>query len=278
MSRLTFITIFTIFSGIAILNSGCQVTKGVESALIDKGIIPLSPTNPYVGSNVFLSQEAEKSSYLQRFLENRSVPQAVEVISPTKMALYYPPLNEKYFGDLQTSETSYEWILRGPYKFTRDDFKKTRSLYNAESGVIILHGQVSSFRPTATPTPKIIVVTPTPKPKTRRPAIVARPAVSPTPSPTPTLDFINSLSYPLNSDQQALLSARGYAERTKDGDLIHTLKEGESVESVVEWYTKDKSKLPQILAASGIDAVQGASAGYKIIIPKSMIKESKKKR
>ena len=276
--------IFFPLSVVALLSCAAPVRVSTFPSLVNQGQLALSTTNSSLGSNLFLSREMERSSYLHNFLHGRGAPTAIELIEeddhPTRLLLYYPSDKEVYAGDLQIMGkdiNAREWVVRGPYQIERKDFKNLLRMEMAMNGapVFEINGQEVRFR-NKEETPVRRIVSPLPPP-------------IPTPKPKPKKKVIYQSSgdgiqqvdprdwRPLNTDQQAIQMAKGFAERAWNGDVIHTVKaEGESLDAIAKWYTgssENGAKLAELnhLAAGTVPAVGG-----KITIPLKMVKEFKR--
>lgn len=269
----------SIFALILALLIGCSTTNFDSfSSLSNQGILPLSTSNAYIGSNLFLASEFSKSSHFFNFLQSRGAPVAIQLeekrFGEPNLILYYPMQKEAYQGSLVRNETSYQWIIRGPFRIDRKDYRELARLSASSLGepAFIYRGQHFRFRPTAeelaakfTPTP---LPTPIPTPVKRKPTkIITRleDRVPPTPEPWK----------PLNSDQQAIMMAQGFAERAPNGDVVHTIKGEESFEKISEWYTGTAANAATIAKANGF--VEGArpAAGSRVQIPAGMVKQFK---
>ena len=263
----------------------CTPAADQFGSLSNNGILALSNSNPYLGSNLFIGQEASKSEYLYNFLEGRGSPSAIEVMNAkrgeARIIMYYPREKEVYISDLAQDETSREWVTRGPFPVQRKDYRALMNMDTSMNGepVYVIRGQEHRFRfqrpiqqenvlqPSITilprPTPAPIIK----KKKPTAPIIVAK---GPEPTPTPFA--------PMNSDQQAIAMNKGLAERTSSGDVIHSVgKDGETLASIAKWYTGNESNEAQIATASGVDKATPLKAGTRITIPMSLVKEFKKK-
>lgn len=266
---------------------GCSGSIGSYQSLANRGILALSEDNPYLGTNLFIAQEASKSKVFFNFLHGRGAPTAIEIhdkpFEPLRMHLFYPQERAYYTAELSSRESSGQWIVRGPFQVSRLDFKELAPLQAAlkTEPLFVIQGRPYRFGsagftdkprvltpllpgPTATPTA-------TPRPKRRAPAkptAVSVPAGTPTPAVDP--------NRPLNSDQRALLIAQGFAERAPNGDLIHIVKsDGEDLKAITEWYTGDGANEEAVRTANGLAAGTAPSKGAKLTIPAKLVKNPK---
>ena len=63
-------------------------------SLTNQGMLPLSSTNAYLGTNLYLARQAENSDILYNFLDSKGAPAAIEIkeadLSYPRRILYYP--------------------------------------------------------------------------------------------------------------------------------------------------------------------------------------------
>ncbi len=277
---------------ISLFLAGCSVSGGFDkySSLIDKGILPLSSDNAYLGSNLFIAEEAEKSVQLFQFLKGRGGPAAMELIedgdeTPT-LYMYYPKDREVYAAELvlikNPDESQYrEWLVRGPFGIERKDFRELSRLETSfiSEPPFVIKGREIRFRnevqrdvTTSVLIPAVPTPVPTPKKIVKKPTTTSGEVITQKGTNTPTMEHLK----PINSDQQAILQARGFAERGENGDLIHTVKDpNETIATLAEWYTGSNSHSEAIMKASGISAGSKLSVGTKIKIPASLVKNNR---
>jgi hypothetical protein len=273
---------------ILISTLGCSNTQDSYGSLRNQGVLPLSQDNAYLGSNLFLAQEFEKSTHLFNFLKGRGAPNAIELkesgFGKAQLKLFYPQQKEFYIADLISSETTYQWIVRGPFRIERHLYRDLAGLF--DQGVsepqFTFNGKPFRFKPTAeeillaaklavTPMPR---VTSKPKIKSGKTSIttkLADAALTPLPTLAPT-PF-----KPLTYDQQAIAMAQGFAERAANGDVVHTVKvETETIEQIAQWYTGSATNASSILQSNGITAGTGLKTGIRIQIPLALVKQFKR--
>jgi len=253
--------------------------------LINQGQLGLSTTNPSFGANLFLSREMERGSYLGSFLKARGGPTAIELLqedgNPTRLLMYYPSEKEVYAADLQVfgkDKSIHEWVVRGPYQIERQDFKNLLRMEMAMNGepVFLVGGEEVRFREhEAVPTQRIVSALPppipTPKPRPKKKVIYQS-------TDEHGIKAVDPRDWrPLNTDQQAIQMAKGFAERGWNGDVIHTVKaEGETLEAIAKWYTGSEANAAKIAETNRIPAGTVPSAGARITIPLRMVKEFKR--
>lgn len=272
------------------------------SPLVNHGILMLSTTNPYVGANLFISQEMTESGHLYNFLSNRGGPMAIEIIddyvAPVRVLLFYPGEREAYSADVLVLPGPgkelpiKQWIIRGPYPMERSDFRTLQEGLTSLNGEPIFNYQGRKLRfrfnqnsqgpaTSAKPGPELTYpaivppVKPTPRPKLiKRPQhpVESKKDGKPALSPTPSIPSSGVLTL----DQRALLISQGYADRAPNGDAIHTTKvEGESLAAIVAWYTGSDKHLAAVAQANQIDPQKHLAAGTIITIPSGLVKNWK---
>ncbi len=298
----TFVSKFVVptLAVMAIVLSSVSCAPRVELApysnLIDQGLLPVSTTNPYLGANLFLAGEAQRSGYLLNFLKGRGGPVAIELendhIGNTGLIMYYPKDREVYRAELQPIQRGNvvmaEWLVRGPYAIERRDYRELNRLDGSLVGepVFMIRGQPTKFSQqtsvavdrgntrtelNASEAP-IVPIVPTPKPKKR--AVVTKPKndVATTPSPTP-----EPLNRPLNSDQRALRLAQGLVELNDSGDALHiVVSDTQTLAKLAEWYTGDPKNAEAIARASGIEPGKEPLLASRVVIPKDLVKNDKR--
>jgi hypothetical protein len=264
------------------LLSACAVKVPVPEGLANKGIIGLSSTDPNFGSNFFLSEQMERSSFLHNFLKGEGAPTAMEITSnmygSVEMLLFYPKENKVYAAVPEGDEHVIQWIVRGPYPVARRDYRDLQQVQAASKGepVFSIYGHQLRF-PRFVETARggkigpIVLATPVPK---ATPKVIKRSSSAkstPTPTPEPTPDFSA-----LNTDQIAILMAQGYAERDTNGNIIHTVRSaGETLETIADWYTMAAANAGRISGASGLGPKDPLPVNTRVTIPMELVRRSK---
>lgn len=289
-------------AAITIAFIGCSLSEPEPNfpGLSNRGLVPLSSANAYVGSNLFLASEMEKSPALLHFIQSRGGPQALRVIerkmrSP-ELVLYYPREDSMYIAELNASRSAYNWVVRGPIRIPRHEARSLtpENLELTGEPLFVVFNQFVRYdsrppigftRPIAvvkTPTPKLAEKPLPTKPKVKpKAAVVATKPKASTSTSGPTISRApveQPTPYkPLNFDQMAILMSKGFAERDKNGDVMHTVKaETETLEAIATWYSADKSKAGEIAAASGLDPAAPLKVGARVRIPLSIVKNGKR--
>jgi hypothetical protein len=217
--RATYVS-FVVFSALAlavgIFGGGCSTNTPSFDGLANRGITPISPQSPYMGSNVFLAQEMEHSLFLYNFIQSRGSPQAIQLQGSSELTseltMFYSREREYYLAIPRIDPTTQgkEWIIRGPFPITREQYPHVAHLSPDEGGVFEVFGRQETYggpgkaaesrviRPAFIPTPP-----PTPAPIKRRVKKVSPSAAQETAGPS-----IAVQGTPINLDQEALLEAR----------------------------------------------------------------------
>jgi hypothetical protein len=265
---------------------GCYNTSPFSS-LRNQGVVPISADNPFVGGNLFLAREMERSTYLYNFIKQRGAPQAIELLGDddhqVEVKLLYAGQREVYFArpHVHKNQQHREWIIRGPYSLDRSDFKAVSALSTEERAVFDMFGRLETFGhdslvpgravilPAFVPTPP-----PTPRPRPKKPSGGTLSKVgdgSAGPTPVPTVD-----SAPMNFDQKALIEARQLAERNPNGDLIHNVKNPtETFHTLANWYAADSEKAKEIADKNGLPIDAKLTPGTKLFVPAEIVKNPK---
>jgi hypothetical protein len=277
---------------------GCVPSNNTYPSLSNQGVLGLSTNNPYLGTNLFLSREMEASNYLRNFIRGNGAPVAIEIIDPpmaaTRVLMFYPSKKSVYAADLLVRDESRQWIVQGPFPIDRRDFRNLLQMELAMNGdpVFLINGKQvrypgelsrQAFRRVlepAVPTPK-----PAAKPAVKRPQPKAKPqkqleVKAPPPTPTNTLEIdipgLGKDFKPLNTDQQAYLMSKGYAERSSNGDIIHSVfSEKENLQDIAMWYTGSSDKAETIAKANGLKDGTTLVAGTRLRIPMDILKNLK---
>jgi len=259
---------------------GCSLSQPSEfQSLVGQGPIPVSTTNAFVGGNLFLTHEFERSPFLYKFLKGRGAPLAVEIKDGSNMKLFYPRQREYFQGTLIQDEHTYNWITRGPFRMSREDFLRISDLEKIKAEPIFQsRGKTFRFIEEAPvqPTPIVMpTVAPPVKPKKKKTPVITNHdgtseskegKVEPTPTPNSKFTF----------DQMAIQMSRGYAERNQAGDIIHTTKkEGESLKDIAAWYTGSADNAQAIATRNDISVDGTIIEGARITIPANLVKETK---
>lgn len=260
----------------------CASRQTALTPLLNRGIMPVSEDNPYMGANLFLAKEMEQSVYLYNFMRDKGAPQGIELKGSdeddVEAHFYYTSTPEEYVAKpaprqkSRVMNTRREWIIIGPFAVERDNYRAVESLQRTSGGAFEIFGKreflgvgpakASSERlkPVFIPTP-----VPTKRPVKRKPATAT--AVTATPSPRG----------PLNLDQQALKEAQEMAPRDPQGDVVHTVtSKTETLQSIAQWYTSQGGNAKEIATKNALPLDAKLNPGAKVIVPKSLVTNPKR--
>ncbi|NMC63825.1 MAG: hypothetical protein GYA55_11735 [SAR324 cluster bacterium] len=271
---------------------------------MDKGPLPLSTTNPYLGTNLFLSNEFQKSPELFNFLKGRGAPSAIDIkesgVEVPTMRMFYTQDKQMYIAELQQIEPYYQWIVRGPYAITRIDYRRLpkESSIGSQEALFIYEGREYRFREAPQESAKTIVSLKVPeapkkkfKPRPKAAKVIKSEGnviTTQAQQVTPALEIGSNTS--MNLDQQALQMAKSGTiqspkvsavessnlDKTSDGDVIHIVKRSnQTMKEVVEWYIGSMENAEEIAKKNGVALDTPLPEGKKILIPGLLVKQSK---
>lgn len=291
---------------------GCAATSRFDSLLLERlknrGPVPLSADNPYLASNLLVSQEMAQSDELRGFIEHRGAPEAVEItqgfFSDLSMTFYYPKNKEYYFLD----DIGGTWAIHGPETMSgrQIDRVNKKLVVGQDSGTSRSTG--AALIPVATPSPSVS------ERNNPRPIFEAEPTIAPTPKqaaaiPPPRIVSSKQISSPQaklpkeapsevtpadeqedeNIDLQLSKytkdkpkddktkqdpgSSANQAELTPKGDLVHYVTvDGQSLQKISEWYTGSSSNAATIQRINKLGKSDQLNAGDEVVIPKYLLK------
>lgn len=195
--------------------SGCSTNTPAFEGIANRGITPVSPQSPFVGVNVFLGQEMEKSLYLYNFMKSRGAPQAIQVVGDSEMnseLLMFYSREREYFSavpGIDPHTKTKEWIIRGPFPITREHYPYIARVNADQAGVFEVFGKREVFGGSGNAVESRIIkpafiTTPAPAPKiTKRPGKKQSNTSGDAQGPA-----IAVQGTPMNLDQEALLEAK----------------------------------------------------------------------
>ena len=266
---------------VTIVSIACSARQTTLTPLLNRGILPISEDNPYMGANLFLAKEMEQSVYLYNFMRDNGAPQGIELKGSSEddveAHFYYTSTPEEYVAKpaprqkSRVKDTRREWIIIGPFAVERDNYRSVDQLQKTSGGIFELFGKREFLGTTPLPGPGETlkpVFIPTPVP-TKRP-VKRKPGASQPASATAIPTF------PLNSDQQALREAKDLAPRDNQGDVVHTVTgKTETLQSIAQWYTSQGSNAKEISTKNALPLDAKLNPGAKIIVPKSLVTNPK---
>lgn len=281
-SSLQFILLTSaLFVSLVLAVSGCSKYFTKYGSLYDAGILPLSTDNPYIATNSFISQEMQRSSFLNNFIRDKGGPHAIQVKRDGRSLIFYYPRSKIIYlaSRVSAGSATRQWLITGPFKMSRRDFLEIRRLNpNLREEPILLavnragdtiesipdesmskiHPQILVIQPTATPKPKKKKRLNRESSKgvgTKNDALIVKPALLP------------------NADQQAISLSKNFAPRALNGDLIHQVNyDGETLESISSWYTGSLGNLGTISTANKFEPGHSLKRGESVLIPVNLVK------
>jgi hypothetical protein len=193
--------------------SGCSTNTPAFEGIANRGIMPVSPQSPYMGSNVFLGQEMENSLYLYNFIKSRGAPQAIQVQGDSELdselLMFYAREREYYaaIARIEPQTKTREWIIRGPFPITREHYPHVTHLDAGQPAIFDVFGRREVFGgPGKAAESRVIqpafIPTPTPQPVKRHPKRVT------TSSEEKGSPAVTVQGTPMNLDQEALFESR----------------------------------------------------------------------
>ena len=245
-----------------ICNCACSLSKNdyLEKRLTNIGPIALSPQNPYLGPNLYITRAAEKSPLLKGFIEHRGEPEAIELQSgffePEKLYLYYLDKRQGYLLERKNKAT--EWFIRGPERMAPQILLSLNSAgarakqnqpkeadrqaalnredQNRESSALKSHREPTANMPAK---------------------------VRPSSKPTPVIPQLKQKT----KEKQASL------EISNSGDIIHRVSfSGETLRIIANWYTKKADNADRIARINDIKKPNVLQMGQRVRIPRYLLK------
>jgi hypothetical protein len=263
-----------LFGALSLTAMSCANRNPEFAPLHDQGIIPVSRTNPYVGSNLYLAHEMEQSTYLYNFLKEKGVPQAIKIDGSSEnsaqLELFYAGRAEVYQATPIRNDTpgSTEWVVRGPYTMDKNDYREVSQLPATSAAEFEIWGRRETIGASEAIAEQRVILpafVPTPRPHPRR-----RPSTKPAASSDngPAVSGMpSSTGGSMTLDQQALIESKEYAERSPNGDVIHVVKsESETVTSISNWYTGSGDNAKKVAEKNNIPLDAKLNPGTKIFV------------
>ncbi len=264
--------------------AACASRNPEFDALHDQGIIPVSRTNPYVGSNLYLAKEMEGSSYLYNFLKERGVPQAIEISGSSEadaeLRLYYSAKNQVFYATPVKGEGQdvREWSVRGPYNLEREAYRAVSQLPAGTSAEFELWGRRETIGNTEAVASQRVILpafVPTPSPRPRpRPSAAKRPLGA---GEGPAITGMTTANQGgMTLDQLAIIEAKENVERGPNGDAIHTVRtETETIASISNWYAGSGDQAKKIAEKNNLPLDAKLKPGTRIFIQSELVTNSR---
>jgi hypothetical protein len=261
-------------SSLALVAAACSYRNPEFPALTNQGIIPVSRTNPYVGSNLYLAHEMEESTYLYNFFKEKGVPQAIEIAGGSEdsaeLRMFYAAKAQIYHATpirKDRPETT-EWIIRGPYALNKDYYRQVAQLPAEPSAQFEMWGRRETIGEVEAVAEQRVILpafVPTPRPHSGRRASTGVSA----PANGPAISGVTSPSSPstMTLDQQALIESKEMAQRSPNGDVIHVVKsESETITSISNWYTGSGTNAKKVAEKNSMPLDAKLQPGTRIFV------------
>lgn len=120
----SFVLVWGVGCGVGLLTRDSSSVSRLEG----RGMVGLSPENPYLAANVLVAEEQLRSPELEGFLRVRGTPNAVRASrslwAGSTLELFYFSKREHYILDRDGSS----WIIRGPFSLTADQLVELKAL------------------------------------------------------------------------------------------------------------------------------------------------------
>lgn len=262
-------------------------TSGLVKRLSQRGIVSVSPDNPFLAGNLLLTREAEQHPELQGFLELAGLPSALKtedsMFSNNTLTLYYTDQHKFY----QLERTTEGWLIDGPSPLSNEQQAELTNL--------------TEFNFASNATPKLEKTANNTRAALRLPAIETESTFSPPPilqpvAMTATVDPFNStinrapgltantrqpfqsvIRKPeiISQDPANTISDEGQAEITPRGDIVHYVTyPGETLTTISKWYTGEDRNTNSLARINGLLNKSKLELGDTIVIPSYLIKNS----
>ncbi len=311
LQRLTAIA----FSLSSLLLQACSTgapTSPLFTRLENRGPVSLSTENPFIASNLFVSQQAERSSVIRGFLKYRGAPAAIEInnsfMKRAEVLYYYPESREFY--SLESDAGT--WIVSGPDRIPPQSMLVVSQLTRDLNGSPILR---------VTEHPELIVADNDPyvdHPNDKRLASAKQSMLGSDPvereldlpqgqypaarqanvfksTPDDTVSkaskrsqkgatsnsqaFTNSAAQEISEKQlntalDQLQKASGeQAELSPKGDLVHYVTfSGETLSIISRWYTHDRANAGRIARINDLNSPDNLQIGDVVVIPRYLLR------
>lgn len=225
---------------LALIATGCSIGSSSnhgEALLVElasAGRVSVSPDNPFIASNLYLSRESERSDTLRGFLEHRGQPSEIELTlseSEEPDAKFYYDGNP---GAYQAYKRGGEWII----------LSSDNAAHHAQRtlGVETLSAQTRKQTPAAS-----------------RAQAEREPKRA-------------SSTAPKSKDAKASLKQPQAFTLEASGDVIHRVTyPGETLRLIVSWYTGDVDNIERIIRINSIDHPNMLKLGQNVRIPRYLL-------
>lgn len=248
--------------------TGCstlQQSASLRDNLANRGPVSLSNSNPYLASNILLSQEVDTSSTLKGFLKVRGNPDAIEVkkvlLRPYTLYFFYMPRQEVYILE----ESNHDWIIRGPQT-------TPEPVLEVLERVVIKKGDISKESSSSEKVSSAGIELGASPLEVEKASDISDEGGEVVKSPPLPAAASTAASHTEPAVKSAASSA---ATATSDEDIQHTVQyKGETLRLIAEWYTGTIDLAPKIARINGLTDPNVLSMGQTIRIPRYLVKNS----
>jgi hypothetical protein len=260
--------------GMLFLLCSCSTNSELylRDELANRGPQALSPTNPFLSTNLFIAKEMKNSEVFRGFIRYKGTPDAVEVrksyFKPIRVYLFYLSDGEAFLLE----QASDDWLVRGPDKIPAQlmsaFFNMTPAGPNAP---LALDGEGPVFAAGEATSPvRPAYVDPAPEVKSLR--------------KVPTRDEVIAQNTkpkrpPVKAERTATATIEedlGTVKESSSGDLIHRVTfNGETLRMIAKWYTGDINNTGRIARINGIERPDVLTIDQSIRIPRYLLKTTR---
>ena len=244
MSHFRVVTVFFIFLLLVGCTASLPGTDPLVTRLKNRGIVPVSPDNPFLATNLLLTKSADASPEIKGFLEHRGRPSSLMVeknsFGPMMLTLFYSDAGQ-YFS-IEDGESVA--IIRGPFPISDAQKNQLSALGETVNHFESTERMSGVIPPTATPTatPKTV--------KTEKPPFRSPPQII--------------------GASPVITSSGEEAEITPRGDVVHYVtSSSENIDQIAGWYTDDMTNGEKLLRLNNLQTLE---IGDTVVIPSYMVK------
>lgn len=251
----------------------------LRDQLRDHGPQPLSGNNPYLASNLLLSEEMQKSDTISGFVKLRGAPDALEVrrplFKPYRLYFFYLDNNEGYLLE-ELRDAS---IIRGPEQIPEEVKGSLKSVTPLGGKAALGKKKVAkpyeaetSAKPVDKPAKGKAALDALPAKNVR--ALPARPVKMPPAKPT-TKEEAPALPAAHTSDQEAADVTPTHSTPSASQDVMHEVRfAGETLRIISLWYTGDVANASRIARINGLGNADLLQMGQTVRVLRYLLKNS----
>jgi hypothetical protein len=290
-----------VFLGLlALFQSACSAGSSnyLRKDLANTGPMILSRDNPYIASNLFVSNECSASSLMDGFVKHRGAPDAIEVtdkyFKPFRVYFFYLGTREAYLFE----EGSQDWIIRGPQRIPDEVISRFGDVRLAGTKAAPLVNTPTAQAPAVSQVETGVAETsleapPAPPPTVqlgsqyrKRKSATLRPSETPPPSdympeePAATPPILSKSGEPARrpavgqGGPAALPPSRSYSDSFPT-DIVHQVTyPKETLRMIASWYTDSPENAARIARINGIENPNVLQLEQRVRIPGYLLKRT----